>query len=78
MLLQVEDPKTSEDFVRILHDHATPLPWQEAKLHSGQWCIIDAEGQEVCRLSCGARSEVVAAMLVVAVNTCGSFKAVRE
>lgn len=54
-----------------------PLPWTEHRFRRG--IIIDAKGEEVCYIDGsdpGWRN--IAAMIVVAVNTCGGFKASRS
>ncbi|MGE8129068.1 hypothetical protein ACQKQD_19005 [Methylobacterium sp. NPDC080182] len=51
-----------------------PLPWQEHPHRKG--LIVDANGEDVCWIDGsdpGWRG--IAAMVVVAVNTCGGFKA---
>ncbi len=68
--LRVDDPKTSAQFIEMLNDIDAPLPWdvvEEVKQ------IVDAKGYYVCDVQ-----DVRAAhMIVLAVNTCGSFRATR-
>ena len=69
--LRIGNPKTSAQFIEILNKASAPLPWSDEN-----GVVFDADGEYVCEL--GPGNEVVAAMIVCAVNTCGSFRAVRE
>lgn len=69
--LRVSDPKTSAQFIEILSDLGAPLPWdvvEEVKQ------VVDAKGYYVCDV----QDVRIAHMIVVAVNTCGSFRATRR
>lgn len=51
-----------------------PLPWSEHRFRRG--IIIDAKGEDVCYVDGSAPGwKALAAMIVVAVNTCGGFRA---
>lgn len=51
-----------------------PLPWREHKFRRG--IIVDAKGEAVCYVD-GSDPDWrnITSMIVVAVNTCGGFKA---
>ena len=52
----------------------SPLPWREHKFRRG--IIIDAKGEAVCYVDGGDPNwQAIASMIVVAVNTCGGFRA---
>lgn len=73
--LRVESPRTSGDFIVALNSLKAPLPW--GCNEDGQ--VYDADGEVVCTLD-GALADAagVAEMIVLAVNTCGSFRATRR
>lgn len=51
-----------------------PLPWTENRFRRGT--IIDAKGEDVCYVNVSVPGwKALAAMIVVAANTCGGFKA---
>lgn len=69
--LRISDPKTSAQFIEMMNDLDAPLPWdvvEEIKQ------VVDAKGFYVCDVQ-DAR---IARMIVMAVNTCGSFQATRR
>lgn len=69
MDLRVED-------VSLLKMRA-PLPWEVVEYA----CIIDANGHTVARMEIGLGDDEavqIAHMIVLAVNTCGGYKAVAE
>jgi hypothetical protein len=49
-----------------------PLPWREHTCRFG--VIVDAKGEVVCVVDPRGRRNI-AAMIIVAVNTCGGFRA---
>jgi hypothetical protein len=54
-----------------------PLPWTRGPNHQS-WSIVDANGDEVCFFDGSApESPWLIGMILVAVNTCGGFKATR-
>lgn len=53
---------------------ATRLPWSEHKFRP--WIIVDAKGEAVCSVDVSDPDKRnIASMIIVAVNTCGGFKA---
>lgn len=51
-----------------------PLPWREHKFRAG--LIVDAKGEEVCWVDgSDPKWREIASMIIVAVNTCGGFRA---
>lgn len=72
--LRVSDVRISAQFVEALNKLKAPLPW-EAHDHVAQ--VIDADGYVVCEVD-GPHGQAIAEMIVVAVNTCGSFRATRR
>jgi hypothetical protein len=68
--LRVSDVRISADFIEALNALHRPLPWDT----NGTRTVRDADGKFVC----DAPSEGVAEMIVLAVNTCGSFRATRR
>jgi hypothetical protein len=63
---------TQTDFQAFAPD--APLPWTEHPYRRGR--IVDANGDEVCVLDGSDPNwRGIAAMIVVAVNTCGGFRA---
>lgn len=71
--LAVGDPKVSAEFIEILNKAKAPLPWSDEN-----GLIYDVDGDVVCDLGPGGDAAITAAMIVCAVNTCGSFRAVRQ
>ncbi len=69
--LRVDDPKTSAQFIEMLNDFSAPLPWEVVPFTKQ---VVDAKGYYVCDV----QDLRIAHMIVIAVNTCGSFKAVRS
>lgn len=54
---------------------AAPLPWTEG-YGRAKWSIIDATGMTVCSFDGSApESKKLMAAIIVAVNTCGGFRA---
>jgi hypothetical protein len=79
--LRIEDPKTTERFVERLRQLSVKLPLRPSEEDTG--VILDADGIDVLTVdSNGERSDeeaqIIALMIVLAVNTCGGFKAVRS
>lgn len=73
--LRVSDVKISADFVEALNKAEAPLPWDVNDLRQ----VIDADGYIVCDVDVdGPQGRAIAEMIVVAVNTCGSFRATRR
>jgi hypothetical protein len=70
--LRVEDVKTSAQFIEAMNRYEHRLPWETNDIRQ----IIDADGYLVCDVD-GPNGQMVAEMIVVAVNTCGSFRATR-
>lgn len=71
--LRVENVRISADFVEALNKLEAPLPWETNDIRQ----IIDADGSLVCDVD-GPHGQAIAEMIVVAVNTCGSFRATRR
>jgi hypothetical protein len=72
--LRVENVKISADFIEALNRAEAPLPWETNDIRQ----VIDASGYLVCDVD-GPHGQMIAEMIVLAVNTCGSFRAtVRE
>lgn len=81
MDLRVENPKTSDAFVAALAAANVKLPIECSDHDVG--VILDADGNQVLtvdqdNLRPNDEVEMICACIVVAVNTCGSFKAVRK
>lgn len=73
--LRVSDVKISQQFIDKMSALDAPLPWDT----DGFGEVIDANGEGVCLVSGSAPfNEQIALMIVVAVNTCGSFRATRR
>ncbi len=73
----------ASDFQKLCPD--APLPWNHGQPERDmEWDIIDANGIQVCSLqgvmlNYGKEHALrVASMILVAVNTCGGYKAYRE
>jgi len=71
--LRVDDVKISADFIKALNKAKAPLPWDVNDIRQ----VIDADGYLVCDVD-GPHGQEIAEMIVVAVNTCGSFRATRR
>jgi len=71
--LRVENVKVSSQFIEALNHLGSPLPWDT----DGLGRIFDAGGNLVS-IAAGANAAGVADMIVVAINTCGSFRATRR
>jgi hypothetical protein len=71
--LRVSDVKISAQFVEALNKLKAPLPWETNDVRQ----IIDADGFLVCDVD-GPHGQEIAEMIVLAVNTCGSFRATRR
>ena len=71
--LIITNPKTSAQFIEILNKAGARLPWECV---NGE--IFDADGKSVCEVGHLSRKKIAAEMIVVAVNTCGSFRATRR
>lgn len=70
--LRVDSPDLHAEFAAMAPD--APLPWRTHKFK--RWLIVDAKGEEVCNVDGSAEGyELIVAMILVAVNTCGGFKA---
>lgn len=66
-------PITASEMFQQMYPEA-PLPWREHKFRRG--LIVDAKGEQVCNVDeRDPNWRDLAAMIVVAVNTCGGFKA---
>lgn len=74
--LRISNPARCKQFIERLNVLGAPLPWGSNEL--GQ--VYDADGDVVCDVSEHITNgwESVAEMIVLAVNTCGSFKATRR
>lgn len=68
--LRIADLKTSSQFIEMLNDIDAPLPWDVVEEINQ---VVDANGYYVCDV----QDVRVAHMIVMAVNTCGSFRATR-
>ena len=71
--LRVSDVRISADFIEALNKAEAPLPWDVNDIRQ----VIDANGYLVCDVD-GPHGQQIAEMIVVAVNTCGSFRATRR
>lgn len=77
--LRIENPKTTEEFVALLASAGVKLP---LRLHDEDLgVVVDARGHNVLVVDENhARSddqaEAIAQWIVLAVNTCGGFRAV--
>lgn len=73
-VLKIDDVRISEQFVSMAKACEAPLPWEEC---DGGVC--DADGNIVLEVTMPNPEMAlrVASLIVLAVNTCGSFKAVR-
>ena len=76
--LRMEDPKTTKEFVSALESAGVKLPLQCSPLDIG--VILDLEGRDVVTVDVnGIRPDdevcLIADWIVLAVNTCGGFKA---
>jgi len=71
--LRIDDVKISADFIEALNSLEAPLPWETNDIRQ----IIDAAGYLVCYVD-GPHGQRIAEMIVLAVNTCGSFRATRR
>lgn len=73
--LRIESVKISQDFIDAMAKLDAPLPW--GSTDTGE--VYDADMHIVCDVSDYLpNGAAVAAMIVVAVNTCGSFRATRR
>lgn len=74
--LRISDTRTSRQFIDSLNVLGAPLPW--GSNDDGE--VYDADGDIVCDVSDFITNgwASVAALIVLAVNTCGSFKATRR
>ncbi len=78
--LRIENPKTTESFVEWLQQAGVKLPVRPSEEDLG--VILDADGANVLVVDDnGLRDnddvEVITMAIVLAVNTCGAFKAVQ-
>ena len=78
MDLRIENPAISSDFVAQLATHGVKLPLHLS--HEDIGVVTDDEGREVFTVDVNNQrpdQEVIsiAALIVVAVNTCGGFRA---
>ena len=71
--LRIENVKISSQFVEALNALDAPLPWETNDIRQ----VIDASGYLVCDVE-GPNGQKIAEMIVMAVNTCGSFRATRR
>ena len=71
--LRVEDVRISSQFIEKMSSLDAPLPWNSTDLGE----VIDANDYTVCRCD-GPSGGEIAAMIVVAINTCGSFRVTRR
>jgi len=73
--LRVEDIRISEQFLAMAKACDAPLPWEEC---DGGVC--DADGNIVLEVTMPDPEMTlrIASLIVLAVNTCGSFKAVAK
>lgn len=81
MDLRIENPKTTEGFVERLRQSNVKLPLRPSEEDVG--VILDAEGADVLTVDSNgdrenAEVEIITLMIVLAVNTCGGFKAVQH
>jgi hypothetical protein len=76
MRLEVSDVRLSSEFAKMAKACKAPLPWDVDALGR----VHDARGLVICELDiAGERDRIAAAHLIVlAVNTCGGFKAVSD
>lgn len=75
--LRISDVRSSKQFIDALNELQCPLPWGSNDV--GQ--IYDADTDIVCVIEfpeAAEQREAIAAMIVMAVNTCGSFRATRR
>lgn len=81
MRLAVESTKTSDAFAAALKEAGAPAPWTEHEKDPAT--LLDANGVAVLQIDpeverTDAEANMIAAWVLVAVNTCAGFKAVRE
>lgn len=81
--LRIESVKLTEDFADNLGRLGVPAPWSWAEDPQDVGNIHARDGQYVCTLDTrdGLPASVIlerAAAIVVAVNTCAGFRAVRK
>lgn len=71
--LRISNTRISADFIEALNRAEAPLPWEANDIRQ----VIDANGYLVCDCN-GPHGQMIADMIVLAVNTCGSFRATRR
>jgi hypothetical protein len=73
-MLRVENPHLTDDFQRLANAIQSPLPWTSDDQEPG--VLRDANG-DLLLAACGspAEAKVICALIMLAVNTCGGFKA---
>jgi hypothetical protein len=79
--LRVENPKTTDQFNALLAARNVQLPLRLSEEDLG--VVLDADGRDVFTVDSNgerpdAEVEMIAEWIVVAVNTCGGFKAVHH
>ena len=70
--LRVENLRISSQFIAEMNVLKAPLPWA-----ANGSLVIDNDGAVVCEVKASNASEI-AEMIVIATNTCGSFRATRR
>ncbi len=70
---RVQDIRISEQFVAMAKACGAPLPWEEC---DGGVCDADGDIVLEIRMPDPEMTLRIAALVVLAVNTCGSFRAV--
>lgn len=79
--LRIENPKTTEGFVEMLAVLNVKLPVSVSGEDVG--VVLDADGNDVLTVDVNAarsdeQANGIAVMIMLAINTCGGFKAVRS
>lgn len=80
MDLRLENPKTADAFVAALAAIDVVLP---VEVDPDNGAIVDAEGVFVCavdeqEMSTAEDAAALASLIVMAINTCGGYRATRE
>ena len=75
--LHIESPALAQDFTRMLAEQDIVLPLRPSETEVGS--VVDAQGREVFVVDVnGERPDdqvaLIAALLIVAINTCGGFQ----
>ena len=76
--IEFENPDTTEQFKAMMDKLSAPLPWSE----DAEGSVSDANGKWVLQIDPNderdySEVETIASYAVLAINTCGGFKAER-